>query len=216
MLSGFDTTIRCILKHRCRGERVRSNFRLPDKEWPSKLPYDGLVAEPKTRPGRTREPRSAPAPAVVPHPLTNVYVIKQLELALRPRLIDACSRAGLTSPQYTALTVLRRRPAITSSELARRSLVRPQTMATTIEALLDRGLVTRENDVSHARRMLLYLTDSGSRVIDEVAPLVQELENLVIADLSPEESEQFADYLRRARQSISASHRLPPVPPANG
>ena len=46
------------------------------------------------------------------------YVIKQLELALRRRLMDACRESGLTSAQYTALSVLVRRPGLTSSELA--------------------------------------------------------------------------------------------------
>lgn len=145
----------------------------------------------------------------------NIYVIKQLELALRPRLNQACARAGLTSPQYTALTVLRRRPGITSSELARRSFVRAQTMASTIDSLLARELVTRQTDTSHARRILLFLTEAGSQAIDELAPDIEQLESLLVADLSPAESVQFGDYLRRARQALDAAGHRPGVTSSN-
>ena len=59
------------------------------------------------------------------------YVIKQVEMALRPHFLAVCKQANLTPAQYTALSVLERRPGLTSSELARRSLVRAQTMAAT-------------------------------------------------------------------------------------
>ena len=74
---------------------------------------------------------------------TLIYLIKQLELGLRPVLEDAVSREGLSAAQYTALTVLRRRPGLTSSELARRSFVRAQTMAETIAFLMKRDLISR-------------------------------------------------------------------------
>jgi hypothetical protein len=54
---------------------------------------------------------------------TLLYVMKQLELAVRSRLDDIVRPAGLTALQYTALTVLERRPDLTSSKLARRSLL---------------------------------------------------------------------------------------------
>lgn len=136
-----------------------------------------------------------------------VYVIKQLELALRPRFVDACAEAGMTAAQYTALTVLRRRPGTTSSELARRSFVRAQTMAATIDPLLEAGLVRRERDPRHARRMLLHLTAEGERAVDELAPRVDAIEDLLLTGFAPPEREQFAEYLRRARHAIDAAGR---------
>lgn len=136
-----------------------------------------------------------------------VYVIKQLELALRPRFMELCTAAGLTAAQYTALTVLQRRPGITSSELARRSFVRAQTMAGTVDPLLAAGFVRREQDPAHGRRILLFLTDAGAAKIDAVAPQVHELEELVVADLAADERAAFADYLRRAAHTMDAAGR---------
>lgn len=136
-----------------------------------------------------------------------IYVIKQLELALRPRLGEVCARAGLSAAQYTALTVLERRPGITSSELARRSFVRAQTMAATLDPLLDAGLVRRERDADHARRMSVFLTSEGAEVIAGIAPEVARIEELLLDDLSAREREQFIELLHRARKSIAAAGR---------
>jgi DNA-binding MarR family transcriptional regulator len=133
------------------------------------------------------------------------YVIKQVELALRPYIDGACAAAGMTTAQYTALTVLEQRPGITSSELARRSFVRAQTMAQTMDPLLEAGLVRRERDPEHARRLLLYLTDTGSAAIARARPHVVELERLILSDFTADEAAAFADYLRRARRSLHES-----------
>ncbi|WP_417561608.1 MarR family winged helix-turn-helix transcriptional regulator [Microbacterium sp.] len=133
------------------------------------------------------------------------YVIKQMELALRPYIEGACAAAGMTAAQYTALTVLERRPGITSSELARRSFVRAQTMAQTMDPLLEAGLVRRERDPSHARRLLLYLTETGSTAVANARPYVAELESLILTGFSAEETVAFAGYLRRARHSLRES-----------
>ncbi|MFT4307557.1 MAG: MarR family transcriptional regulator [Microbacterium sp.] len=139
-----------------------------------------------------------------------VYVIKQLELALRPRLVAACAAAGMTVAQYTALTVLRRRPGITSSELARRSFVRAQTMATTMDPLIDAGMVRRERDPEHGRRILLHLTDAGARAIDDLSPRVAAIEDALLEEFEPAERAAFAAYLRRARRTMDGAHRGTP------
>ena len=64
-----------------------------------------------------------------PEPPTLLYLMKQLELAVRARLDDLVRADGLTALQYTALTVLERHPDLTSAQLARRSFVTAQTMA---------------------------------------------------------------------------------------
>ena len=61
--------------------------------------------------------------------VTLLYLIKQVELAVRQALDDVVATADLTTLQYTALTVLERHPGITSAELARNSFVRAQSMA---------------------------------------------------------------------------------------
>lgn len=132
----------------------------------------------------------------------SVYVVKQLELALRPRFLAACAQVGMTAAQYTALTVLRRRPGTTSSELARRSFVRAQTMAATMDPLLDAGLVRRERDPMHGRRILLSLTSAGLETLARLDPQVAQVEALMLADFDDDERATFERLLHRARRSL--------------
>lgn len=136
------------------------------------------------------------------------YVIKQLELAVRPHFNELCASVGMTPAQFTALTVLSRWPGITSSELARRTFVRAQSMATTIEPLLESGLLRREQDPEHARRMLLFLTPEGAKIAATLTPRVAEVDQLLLDGFTDAEIGQFQDYLRRARHSISARHHV--------
>ncbi len=142
--------------------------------------------------------------------LTNfTYVIKQVELALRPHFNAVCANAGLTPAQYTALTVLARRPGLTSSELARRSFVRAQTMAATIEPLLGDRLVRREQDPTHQRRMLLDLTPKGEALLEEMSPAIRAVEDLIVAEIDENARADFAHYLRSARRSLDTAGPRP-------
>jgi len=90
-----------------------------------------------------------------------LYLIKQVELAVRDALDEVVATADLTVLQYTALTVLERHPGITSAELARSAFVRAQTMAEMVTYLLDRQLVTRERDEGNRRQYRLSLSEEG-------------------------------------------------------
>lgn len=143
----------------------------------------------------------------------SVYGVKQLELALRPRFLAACAQAGMTAAQYTALTVLHHRPGITSSELARRSFVRAQTMAATMDPLLEAGLVRRERDPLHGRRMLLSLTPAGVETLDRLDPQVAQVEELMFTDFDDDERATFERLLGRARHALDVrEHEPAPVP----
>jgi hypothetical protein len=67
--------------------------------------------------------------ATPPPPLL-LYVVKQLELATRARLDQVLKGSGVTALQYTALSVLERRPTMSSADLARASFVRAQSAPT--------------------------------------------------------------------------------------
>lgn len=143
-----------------------------------------------------------PAPADV----TLLYLIKQVELAVRSRLDDAVGGFGLTSLQYTALTVLERHPGMTSAELARNSFVRAQTMAQMTTLLEAMGLVRRERDPHSKRQFLLFLTDEGARIVQALRGPVAEIERLMTSGLTVGESAQLRASLRSARVALGGGH----------
>jgi DNA-binding MarR family transcriptional regulator len=113
-----------------------------------------------------------------------LYVVKQLELAVRSHLDDLLRPAGLTALQYTALTVLERHPDLTSAQLARNSFVTAQSMADMITSMEARGLIERHRDGTDRRRRVVALTAVGREHIDRYRDQVAALEQEMLAGLT--------------------------------
>ncbi|MFD7073421.1 MarR family winged helix-turn-helix transcriptional regulator [Nocardioides sp. NPDC059952] len=132
-----------------------------------------------------------------------LYVVKQLELATRARLDAILKESGVTALQYTALSVLERRPTMSAADLARASFVRAQSAADLIGALERRGLIERRIDPDNRRRMLISLTTEGRAFLDTYDPRVEELEEQMLADLGPEDRTAFRTFLDSSRRALS-------------
>jgi DNA-binding MarR family transcriptional regulator len=137
--------------------------------------------------------------------ITLLYLIKQVELAVRQGLDDVVARADLTAPQYTALTVLERHPGITSAELARNSFVRAQSMAEMVTFLVGRGLVTRERDERNRKQYLLSLSEAGQRTLDELYDSVADIEARMLEGFDTGQTEILRTYLVRCRRTLSGN-----------
>lgn len=140
--------------------------------------------------------------------VTLLYIIKQVELAVRQALDDVVAAADLTTLQYTALTVLERHPGMTSAELARNSFVRAQTMAEMVTYLLGRGLVTRDRDPSNRKQYLLALSPEGQQVLDKLYDDVTDIEARMLEGFDLGQTEILRTYLSRCRHSLAGQpHR---------
>jgi len=137
--------------------------------------------------------------------VTLLYLIKQVELAVREALDDVVATVDLTTLQYTALTVLERHPGITSAELARNSFVRAQSMAEMVTVLLDRELVSRERDEHNRRQYLLALSDQGQRVLDQVFDAVADIESKMLEAFDAGQTEILRTYLLRCRHNLTGT-----------
>ncbi|WP_372662204.1 MarR family winged helix-turn-helix transcriptional regulator [Amycolatopsis kentuckyensis] len=124
-----------------------------------------------------------------------LYLVKQLELAVRARLDEVLRPVTLTPLQYTALTVLERRSGLTTAELARNSFVTDQAMADMVVALERRGLIAREGDPRDRRRRVIGLTGPGQEVLDRVRDDVAALEQRMLAQLAPRDAARFRAYV---------------------
>ena|SRR3990170_1178887 len=141
-----------------------------------------------------------------PTDITLLYLIKQVELAVRSHLEAAVSPYGLTSLQYTALTVLERHPGMTSAELARNSFVRAQTMAQMTTQLEGRDLIKRDRDPQSRRQFKLQLTDNGRDVLVALRDEVAAVERDMLAGLTSAEAQQLRAALRACRVALGGRH----------
>lgn len=134
---------------------------------------------------------------------TLLYAIKQVELVTRRHLDELLRPAGITSLQYTALTVLQRREGLSSAELARNSFVTAQTMAEMVSALERRELLSRERDPSNRRRLNLSLTARGRELLAEHQERVGAIEEAMVAPLTARQRRDLREMLNRCRNALA-------------
>ncbi len=151
-------------------------------------------------------------------PSTLLYLMKQVELAVRAELDDLARPAGLTALQYTALTVLEGHPDLTAAHLARRSFVTGQSTADMVTALLNRGLIERHRDVADRRRLVIALTPAGHRLLGLLRPQVAALQNRMLSLLSDAQATELRHSLELCRKALRDEPVAaePPAPPARG
>lgn len=136
---------------------------------------------------------------------TLLYLVKQTEAAIRARLDDVVADEGLTTAQYTALTVLERHPGMTASELARTSFVRPQSTAQLVGALEDMGAIRRDRHDDDRRRVRVFLSPQGERMLTRLRAPVALLEERMVATLGEEARSAYRAALIASRASLDVA-----------
>jgi DNA-binding MarR family transcriptional regulator len=134
---------------------------------------------------------------------TLLYVIKQVELAVRAQLDEIFRPIGMTALQYTALTMLERHPDLSSAQLARNSFVTAQTMADMVSALEERGLVERHRDAADRRRLVLALTRDGRALLRRYRGKVRALEERMLSGLTSGQAVELRRSLAVCRASLA-------------
>jgi DNA-binding MarR family transcriptional regulator len=103
-------------------------------------------------------------------------------------------RRGIPIGQITVLGRLDRQGPSGVSDLAAGERVRPQSMAATVAALTDAGLVARSPDPDDRRRVLITLTPTGLDALEADRRMRQDwLEDAIRRDLSPRERRVLAE-----------------------
>jgi DNA-binding MarR family transcriptional regulator len=131
------------------------------------------------------------------------YLIGRLDRVLRRRLSEAVEPHGLTLPAYTALSVLRTHDGLSNAQLARRSLVTPQSMSEALALLVERSYVRRRADPDHRRIIRTELTRAGSRALERCDRAVDEVEQEMLAELDPGDVAILRAALIRCSRAVS-------------
>ena len=151
-----------------------------------------------TRPAASDDIRAKAPPSML-------YLVKQLELAVRSRLDEVLRPVSITPLQYTALTVLERRSDLSTAELARNAFVTDQSAADMVGVLEERDLVLRHPDPGDRRRRVLRLTPQGQKLLDRVRADVEAVEERMLSPLAPGQADDLRRYVTACRAALSSS-----------
>jgi DNA-binding MarR family transcriptional regulator len=131
------------------------------------------------------------------------YLIKRVERGLRTKLDAALEPLGVTTTEYTALSVLARRSGLSSAQLARRSFVSDQAMNQVVVVLERNGWVERSPDPRHARILRAKLTRAGRSVLAAGDRVTAPIERQLLEGLSSEDAERLRQILEVCATSLS-------------
>ncbi len=133
-----------------------------------------------------------------------VYVVGRVNQGIRRELRARLSTWDLSVPELTALSILARRPGLSNAQLARRSMVTPQTMIEILAGLEARGLVARRVDPGHGRVLRAELTPEGRRLVHVTEPAVADIEDEMLRGIDPEQRELVLSIMLTAMARLRA------------
>jgi len=122
-------------------------------------------------------------------------MVKQLELAVRAEMDVHARACGLTTLQYTALTVLERHPGMSGAELSRRSFVSPQSGNEMVGHLERKGLIERTPDDRNRRILRITLTKDGANLVKKCDKWMDELEGQMLIGLTSRDARELRKVL---------------------
>lgn len=123
------------------------------------------------------------------------YLLRQASVAFRGRMERALAELEVTAPQFVVLTMVGAYPGLSNADLARLSLLTPQTVSVIVGNLKRSGALSSRPHPVHGRIQQLTLSDPGERRLALCKQRVDALERQLVADLSHEEEAVVRSWL---------------------
>lgn len=116
--------------------------------------------------------------------------------------MDLLAAVDLTPTQFAVLMHLEQGQGLSQAELARRILVRPQSMAPLVSSLIERGYIVRDGPGGRGRRAGIALTDAGREAMEHAWPAVRALNTSDAMGITPAQAAMLDEILDRIRHAI--------------
>lgn len=109
----------------------------------------------------------------------------------------------LTLQQYNVLRILRGQQsnAIKVSDIAERMLDKNSNTSRLVDKLLAKGLAERTSCPSDRRAVDVVITEAGLALLTKLDPVLEERENAMSAQISPQEAEYISSLLDKLRET---------------
>lgn len=138
--------------------------------------------------------------------------IKRAEQATQAVKAAVLKPFGLTPAQQNILAVVNEFPGVTSAELARRVLVTPQTITSTVNRLERDGFIRRAVHPVHRSLIELSLTGRGHEIFAAADAAVASYDQALRQAITPEELELLQHLLDRVSAAAALIDTSPGGP----
>ena len=137
------------------------------------------------------------------------HLIRRCQQIAVGLFLDRCAAFDLTPPQYAVLRTAATDPGIDQMTLGGLTALDRSSNARLCAALEARGLLRRTPDPADRRALRLDLTPEGHDLLLRAEPAVAEMQEALLAPLSPALREAFLTALRTLTVAHNAQSRAP-------
>lgn len=123
------------------------------------------------------------------------YLLRQAGVAHRIKMERALADLSVTPPQFSVLTMLVAYPGISNADLARLSLLTPQTVSLIVTNLERAGAIRRRPHSVHGRIQHIDVTKMGKQLLVQCRARVQVIEQRLRAGLSQQDERAIRRWL---------------------
>ena len=132
------------------------------------------------------------------------YLLAQANAAVRLTLERAFADLDVTLPQFSVLTMIHAYPGASGADLARLTLLTPQTINLIVKNLERDGSIAKTPDPVHGRIIRIELTEKGRQLRLKCRTRAERMERQLANDLSEAEARTIRRWLVRVSQSLHA------------
>lgn len=130
------------------------------------------------------------------------YLLRQASAALRGAMDRALGDLGVTTPQFTVLTMIVAYPGLSGADLARLAFLTPQTINVIVRNLERDGAIEKTAHATHGRILRLHATAKGQALVKRCRTRVEEVEAGVGAMLGRDEERAVRRWLSAVAEKL--------------
>jgi DNA-binding MarR family transcriptional regulator len=142
------------------------------------------------------------------------FQIRRLQQSAVAIFLREMALAGhdLTPVQYAVLSAIVAHPGLDQAGLAAQVALDKATMGGVVDRLRAKDLIARAVNPANRRARILTLTPAGRQVLARCEPVVDRVQDKILAGLTEGESTQFIALLGKLVDATRDESRTPPAP----
>ena len=125
------------------------------------------------------------------------YNLRRAYLVIQSRFDERMEKHDLRQAEFSVLSVVKGNPGINQKALAEALVVAPPNLATLLDRLEARGLLTRQRNPEDKRAQLVELTTQGAQLCGRALKAAVNADDAAVGRLSVAERRQLKALLRK-------------------
>jgi DNA-binding MarR family transcriptional regulator len=137
------------------------------------------------------------------------YNTRRAALTIIGHFVQHMAAAGLSSVEFSVLSLIHHNPGITSRQLCQTLSIQAPNLVKLIATLDARDLIERAPHPTDRRAQGLHLTQTGLALVQQAEPAAAALEQELLGRLSPAQQQQLARLLQAIYKPAVAATKRP-------